>query len=146
MSFVPVLRGILEPLALLHKNGLVHGDLKLENVLLGKAGASGAPSVVLIDFGGDKLHRGRVVSNGYLGALMAVVGSPKTIAPELVRGKPADPRSDVYAFGSMLYELLSGKPVFTTQNATDAAFMHLTKDPEAPSTQGAARVGHERSR
>jgi tetratricopeptide (TPR) repeat protein len=128
----PVLRGILEPLALLHKNGLVHGDLKLENVLLGKAAAGGGPSVVLIDFGGDKLHRDRVVTNGHSG-LMAVIGSPKTIAPELVRGKPADQRSDVYAFGAMLYELLSGKPVFTASTATDAAFLHLTKEAEPPS-------------
>jgi tetratricopeptide (TPR) repeat protein/tRNA A-37 threonylcarbamoyl transferase component Bud32 len=134
----PILRGILEPLAQLHKNGLIHGDLKLENVLLAKKsdpreqpGAAG-PSIVLIDFGGDKLTRSRVVTNGHSGVL-AVVGSPKTIAPELVRGKPADQRSDVYAFGAMLYELLSGKPVFAAANATDATFAHLTKEPEPPS-------------
>jgi tetratricopeptide (TPR) repeat protein len=124
----PTLRGILEALAALHRAHLVHGDLKLENVLAGKEG------VTLIDFGTDRLRQRSVSVSGHTG-LLAVFGSPKTIAPELVRGRLADPRSDVYAFGSMLYELLSGKPVFVTDNATDAVFSHLSREPEAPSTK-----------
>ena len=129
----PVLRGILEPLAALHRAHLVHGDLKSENVLVGK-GENGEPRVVLIDFGTDRLRLRSVAANGHTG-LLAVFGSPKTVAPEIVRGRPADPKTDVYAFGAVLYELLTGKPVFQHESATDAAFAHLTKDAEVPSAR-----------
>jgi serine/threonine protein kinase len=134
----PILRGILEAMVALHKARIVHGDLKLENVLVGRGpqagGDGGAPRVVLIDFGTDRLRQRPTVANGHTGVL-AVIGSPKTIAPEQVRGMRADPASDVYAFGAMAYELLSGKPVFAFESATEAAFAHVTKAPEAPSVK-----------
>ena len=83
----PLLRGILEPLAALHRARIVHGDLKLENVLVGYG--DGGPRVTLIDFGTDRLRQRATVSNGHTGVL-AVFGSPKTIAPEQVRGHRAD--------------------------------------------------------
>lgn len=150
----PLLRGILTPLAALHKAQLTHGDLKLDHVLLTRgAGAQaltgGASSqallsgsladvqVVLIDFGGDRL-RPRLAhadkQNGGFGFL-AVYGSPRTIAPEQVRGRPSDARTDVYAVGSMIYELLSGKPVFQADAPADAAFSHLAVKPEPPSSK-----------
>ncbi|HEY8072912.1 MAG TPA: serine/threonine-protein kinase, partial [Labilithrix sp.] len=126
-----LLRGILEPLSAIHRAHLVHGDLKPENVLVDVKG--GEAKVTLIDFGTDRLRNGRgVSSNGHTG-LLAVFGSPKTVAPEIVRGKPADPKTDVYAFGAVLYELLTGKPVFQHETATDAAFAHLTREAEPPS-------------
>jgi tetratricopeptide (TPR) repeat protein len=128
----PLLKGILEPLAALHKAHLVHGDVKAENILV--ASGTDDPRVVLIDFGTDRLRVRSVQSNGHTG-LLAVFGSPKTVAPEIVRGRPADPKSDVYAFGAVLFELLTGKPVFVHASATDAAFAHLSSDPEAPSTR-----------
>ncbi len=129
----PVLRGILEALAALHKARIVHGDLKLENVLVGRA-AEGGPQVTLIDFGTDRLRQRPTVANGHTGVL-AVIGSPKTIAPEQVRGMRSDPASDVYSFGAMMYELLSGKPVFAFESATEAAFAHVTQVPEPPSAK-----------
>ena len=123
----PLLRGILEPLAAMHKAQLAHGDLKMENVLLAHTGP-----VVLIDFGTDRLrHRGA----GTNGKQLAVIGSPRTIAPEIVRGKVADAKADVYAFGALMYELVSGKPVFEADTLADAAFAHLAKEPEPPSTK-----------
>jgi tetratricopeptide (TPR) repeat protein len=133
----PILRGIVEPLAALHKEQLVHGNLKLENVLAGRiAGQTGPQSVkvTLVDFGTDRLRHRNVTANGHGGPL-AVYGSKKTIAPELVRGRLADSRSDVYAFGAMVYELVSGKPVFPAENGADAAFAHLMKEPEPPSAK-----------
>lgn len=123
----PLLRGILEPLAAMHKAQLAHGDLKMENVLLAQKGPP-----VLIDFGTDRLrHRGA----GTNGKQLAVIGSPRTIAPEIVRGKVADAKADVYAFGALLYELVSGKPVFPSETLADAAFAHLAKEPEPPSAK-----------
>ncbi len=152
----PLLRGILEPLAALHHAQLTHGDLKLEHVLLarpqnGAMGVMASPGssrdgvsgslegvrVVLIDFGGDRLRprlaHGSTQNGGF--GFLAVYGSPKTIAPEQVRGRPSDARTDVYAFGSMAYELLSGKPVFTVDTPADAAFSHLAKPAEPPSSK-----------
>ena len=137
----PLLRGILEPLAALHAAQLTHGNLKLENVLVARgagpvvAGTAQSVKVVLIDFGTDRL-RHHATANGAAsggGGVLAVFGSPRTVAPELVRGKAADARTDVYAFGTLMYELVSGKPVFTADHPAEAAFAHFSKEPEAPS-------------
>ncbi len=128
----PVLRGILEPLAALHEARVSHGDLKLENVLVAR-GAEGAPVVTIVDVGTDRLRQRALGLNGLTGFL-STVGAPKTIAPEQVRGERAEPATDVYAFGAMLYELLSGRPVFASDNATEAALAHATRAPEPPST------------
>lgn len=128
----PIMRGILEPLAAMHKAQLVHGDVKTENVLVAQGREPGALDVRLIDFGTDRLRQRGAISNGHTG-LLAVYGSPKTVAPEIVRGRPADAKSDVYAFGAVLYELLTGGGVFPHESAADAAFAHLAHDPEPPS-------------
>jgi tetratricopeptide (TPR) repeat protein len=135
----PILRATLEPLAALHKAQLTHGDLKMDHCLVMRGADAQSVKVVLIDFGGDRLRPRLTPTSGQYG-LLAVYGSPKTIAPEQVRGKSADARTDVYAFGAMLYELLSGKPVFgggdnSNGSAADAAMAHLSKPPDAPSTK-----------
>jgi tetratricopeptide (TPR) repeat protein len=133
----PILRGIVEPLAALHKEQLVHGNLKLENVLVSRVAGQAGPQalkVTLVDFAVDRLRHRSIGANGHSG-LLAVFGSKKTIAPEQVRGKPTDARSDVYAFGAMVYELVSGKSVFVAEHPAEAAFQHLTKEPEPPSAK-----------
>jgi len=134
----PILRAVLETLASMHEKRLAHGDLKSENVILGRAEAStpGAPPrVVLVDFGTDRLRaRGRTTLHQT--GILAVYGSAKAMAPELVRGHVADAKSDVYAFGSLLYEVLTGKPLFAGHHATslEVALAHLANAPEPPST------------
>jgi serine/threonine protein kinase len=135
-EYKPILRRILEPLAAVHEARVSHGDLKLENVLIGRGSIgdeAGAP-VTLVDFGTDRLRQRSSGSNGH-GIVLSMFGSPKTIAPEQVRGQRSDPASDVYAFGAMMYELLSGRPVFPFETDTDAALAHLTKVPEPPSSK-----------
>ncbi len=146
----PILLGILEPLAELHKARIAHGGLKLENVLVGRhvqdpaaesdgdakaAEHSDKPApVVIVDVGTDRLRQRSIGYNGH-GTSVAVFGSPKTIAPEQVRGQRAEPAADVYAFGAMMYELLCGRPVFAFETATDGALAHVSKVPEPPSAK-----------
>lgn len=114
-------RKIVEPVAALHGAHLVHGDLRLDHVLVGVGG-----QVTLIDFGGDKLRSARF-------------GLTRAFAPEVIRdvrgAKTEGTRADVYALGCMLYELLTGKPVFEGTSLADIVAGHLSKAPEAPSTK-----------
>jgi tetratricopeptide (TPR) repeat protein len=118
-----VLRGILGALAALHDKQLAHGAVKLENIIVGR-GEGGVPRPVLVDVGGDRL----------LGA-WTNPALLKTVAPELLRGKPADPASDLYSFGAVLFEILSGKAPFSADSAVDLAIAHLTTPAPAPSVQ-----------
>ena len=136
-EILPLLRGILGPLAALHKARIAHGNIKLENVLLVRgpsAGEGEALAVTLVDFGTDRLRQRSLAANGH-GPGIAVFGSPKTMAPEQVRGHRAEASTDVYAFGAMMYELLSGRPVFPYETETDAALAHVAKMPEPPSAR-----------
>jgi tetratricopeptide (TPR) repeat protein len=128
----PILIGILRPLSALHAARIPHGDLRFESVLIGRETAG---HVTLVDFGLDRLRERGPLANGH-GGLVAVFGSPKTMAPEQIRGQRADTAADVYAFGAMMYELLSGVPVFQFESPADIAFAHLTKTPEPPSARG----------
>ncbi len=97
--------GILEALDYIHKNGVVHRDLKPENIML-----DGMDRVKLIDFGiASQAGAKRLTYAGFTQAL----GSPEYISPEQVRGKRGDARSDLYAVGVMLYEMLSGQTPFS---------------------------------
>ncbi len=135
----PLLKGVLEALAAMHEKRLVHGNLKLENVLIARTGGPGGPSssdtggagprVVVVDAGADRLRRRARAAGDVLG----MVVTPKIAAPELHRGKGADQRSDVYAFGVLLYEVLTGKAPFLVTSPVEAAIAHLTREPEAPS-------------
>lgn len=126
----PILKGVLEALAALHEKKIVHGNIKLENVLLGRAEPGQAGKVYLVDAGADRLRRRARAAGDVLG----MVVTPKIAAPELHRGKGADTRSDVYSFGVMLYEILVGKPPFSASTPVEIAVQHLSKEPEAPST------------
>jgi tetratricopeptide (TPR) repeat protein len=118
----PLLKGVLEGLAALHKARLAHGNLKLENVLVTRP-AGGAPEAVLTDAGADRL-----------GGSVTVGGWAKSASPETLRGKPADAQSDLYAFGTILFEVLTGKPPFVATTAADFVAAHLSATPASPST------------
>jgi len=105
-----------------HQAGVIHRDLKPSNVLIGERGA-----VKLIDFG-----LATTLVGDQLTATGAILGTPHYMAPEQVRGKPVDARSDIYAFGALAYHLVTGRPPFAGENAIAIGFAHISETPESP--------------
>ena len=89
--------------------------------------------MVLLDAGSDRL-RARPRLGSARTELFATSASAKTAAPEQIRGLVADSASDVYSFGAMAFELLTGRAPFAGESALDAAFGHLTQAPVTPSS------------
>jgi len=99
---------IAQGLSAAHKQGIIHRDLKPENVILTET-RPGRFHARLLDFGIAK----QIDDDGpRLTQAGMVFGTPEYMAPEQARGKPVDVRSDIYALGTMLYELLTGEPPF----------------------------------
>ncbi len=117
-----ILRGVLEALSALHEKHLVHGAIKLENVIISR-GEGGATRPILVDVGGDLL----------LGGPWSSAALVKTASPELLRGKTGDAASDLYSFGALMFEVLTGKPAFPGDSAVDVAIAQLTKEAPVPS-------------
>ncbi len=127
-----ILRGVLDALAALHDQRLVHGNLKLENVLLERLSESGRHRVIVADAAYDLLRQLRGPSRGS-SDVFVVLGDAKAMAPEQIRGARVDARTDVYSFGAVMYEVLTGKPMFPGKAGADAALAHLNGAIEAPS-------------
>src|SRR5262249_11737367 len=104
---------ILAGLTAAHARGIVHRDLKPANVMLRDDG-----TVKLTDFGIAKVLTALA---GDLTTTGLIIGTPKYVAPEVAGGQPATARSDLYAVGVMLYEMLAGAPPFTA--TTPAAML-----------------------
>jgi len=100
---------ILEALEYIHSKGVVHRDLKPENVMV-----DANDNIKLIDFGIAANAKSRRLTFAKLSQTM---GTPDYISPEQVKGKRGDARSDLYALGVMLYEMLTGRVPFTGENA-----------------------------
>jgi serine/threonine protein kinase len=116
--------GILKALEYIHKNGVVHRDLKPENIMLDPL-----DGIKLIDFGiASQAGAKRLTYAGFTQAL----GSPDYISPEQVKGKRGDARSDLYAVGVMLYEMLSGKTPFSGPSPLAVMNDRLINHPTPP--------------
>jgi eukaryotic-like serine/threonine-protein kinase len=106
---VRIALGIAEALEYIHAHGVVHRDLKPENIMI-----DAEDRVKLIDFGIAANVGSRRLTFAKFSQTM---GTPDYISPEQVKGKRGDARSDIYALGVMLYEMLTGKVPFTGSNA-----------------------------
>jgi len=116
---------VCEALAEAHAAGIVHRDLKPENVMLDRV--HGRTDLVrVLDFGIAKLHQEGTAT---LTATGSVIGTPAYIAPEAWHGRPVDARTDLYALGVVLYEMLAGRLPFDKPSAPAQMLAHLTTKP-----------------
>ncbi len=119
-----LLHGALQALAALHERGLVHGAIKLENLVVSKR-SDGAPRAVLIDAGGDLL------SSSWVHSDVATSGGDriKGAAPEQLQFMNTTARSDLYSVGALLFEVLTGRPPLEAETASELAVAHLAHTP-----------------
>jgi serine/threonine protein kinase/Tol biopolymer transport system component len=122
---------IAQGLAAAHEKGIVHRDLKPENVFVTSDGR-----LKILDFGLAKLTQPDAGAPGATNLPTQTGTEPGTVlgtlgymSPEQLRGKPADARSDIFSFGAILYEMLSGRRAFRGDTAADTISAILTRDP-----------------
>jgi eukaryotic-like serine/threonine-protein kinase len=132
---MPVGLGVLAALQALHARGIVHRDLKPSNVFVTPHG------VKLLDFGLARPSEAGALALDSLSQLTRsgmVVGTPRYMAPEQITGEAVDARSDLFAMGAMLFEMLAGRPAFEGGNAVE--ILHATLYEQPPALTGSPAV------
>jgi Tol biopolymer transport system component len=128
-----IARQIADALQAAHDSGVIHRDLKPDNVKITPDGR-----VKVLDFGIAKAVAKRTDAGDGEGPTLtstmsergALIGTPAYMSPEQWRGKPADRRSDIWAFGCVLYEMLSGRPSFSGDTLTDTSALVIAGEPD----------------
>jgi serine/threonine protein kinase/formylglycine-generating enzyme required for sulfatase activity len=121
-QLIPVARA----LAYAHSQGIVHRDLKPANILVTRSG-----DLVLTDFGIAKTLNAENLTQ--LTATGVSMGTPAYMAPEQGMGEKIDPRVDIYSFGVVLYEMITGRPPFEGETPVSVMMKHLIEPPPKPS-------------
>jgi serine/threonine-protein kinase len=128
---IDVMCQVLAALDEAHHLGIIHRDLKPENIVL-EPMRSGGDFVKVVDFGLAKM-KAEAASIGITSPGL-VCGTPDYMAPEQGRGDPIDARSDLYACGVILFQLLTGRLPFEAESPTQVVLMHLSAPPPNPRT------------
>ncbi|HSG00891.1 MAG TPA: protein kinase, partial [Vicinamibacterales bacterium] len=135
-KIIQIASDIAQGLAAAHGKGLVHRDLKPENVFLSQDG-----HVKILDFGlakqvtgrGDASQASKTASDAATALVTEagmVMGTVGYMAPEQVKGQPADPRSDIFALGCVLYEMAAGQKAFSRETAAETMTAILREEPD----------------
>lgn len=121
-----VIAGVLAALDYAHRHGIIHRDIKPANIMINNHG-----DAKVMDFG-----IARAVSDAQTAytANSAVMGTAQYLSPEQARGEVVDARSDIYAAGCVLFELLTGQTPFNGETPVSIAYQHVNEQPKAPST------------
>ncbi len=135
---VAIVEQLCAALGAAHAVGVIHRDLKGSNVMLIKTGED--IRVKLVDFGIAKAIDPQEAARSALTTTGQALGTPYTMAPEQITGRPLDARTDVYALGILLFEMLTGKKPFTGTSPIEVADKHLTQKP--PHAYEIAPVSH----
>lgn len=125
---LPLVADMAAGLDAAHRAGVVHGDFKPANVILPEAGS---PRAVVTDFGLARRFDPEEVRDDPTGSLL-VMGTAAYMSPEQVEGLPVTPRSDVYAFGIVLYEMMTGRLPFEGASPLSTAVRRLKHAPPPP--------------
>ncbi|MFV0405309.1 MAG: Stk1 family PASTA domain-containing Ser/Thr kinase [Propioniciclava sp.] len=118
-------QGVLAALAYSHRKGIVHRDIKPANVMLANDG-----TIKVMDFG---IARAVADTSATMTQTAAVIGTAQYLSPEQARGETVDARSDVYAAGCLMYELLVGRPPFQGDSPVSVAYQHVRETAVPPS-------------
>ncbi len=130
---VSILRAVADALDAVHRAGIAHRDLKPANIMVTSRDGELVPK--LIDFGIAKLVPSGALADAH--ATAGLVGTPRYMSPEQCKGKPVTAAADVYAFGLLACEVLSGRLPFVAEDALDWMLKHSTEAPAAPSSLSA---------
>ena len=120
-----IIADICAALEFSHRHGIIHRDIKPGNVMITQNG-----QVKVMDFG---IARALASGATTMTQTSAVIGTAQYLSPEQARGESVDARSDVYAAGCVLFELLVGHPPFVGDSPVSVAYQHVREDPKAPS-------------
>jgi CheY-like chemotaxis protein/tRNA A-37 threonylcarbamoyl transferase component Bud32 len=125
---LPILLAITEGLAYAHDYGVLHRDIKPDNVVL-KQELNHQPIPRILDFGLAKLLQMNAPKSANLTQAQQIVGSPAYMSPEQVRLQSVDERSDIYSFGCLMFEVLTGYAPFLGDNPLEIALKHVEENP-----------------
>ena len=120
---IEITEQVLRAARFAHRRGVVHRDLKPHNVIIDDEGR-----VKVTDFGIARAGASEITQTG------SIMGTARYLSPEQAQGQAVSPRSDLYAIGIMLYELLTGTVPFSGDTPVEIAMKHLSQVPEPPST------------